>query len=101
MLVFFVFVNPLPKIWPKVPITKINSKRYTLQIIGKPKDLTNLQLKFIEMMLVLQKYYSKLNFREISHLCKIKEFLDVNHIIKEGEKGGIYVRNHIKSTAYL
>ena len=55
------------------------------------------------MIFVLQKYYLKLILKEIFLLCKIKEseFLDVNHIINEGEKGGIYVRNHIKSTAYL
>ena len=49
------------------------------------------------MIFVLQKYHLKLVFREISHLCKIKEseFLDVNHIINGGEKGGIYVRNYI------
>ena len=53
------------------------------------------------MIFVLQKYYLKLILKEIFLLCKIKEseFLDVNHIINEGEKGGTYVRNYIKSTA--
>ena len=39
---------------------------------------------------MFEKYDLKLIFRKISHQSKNKqlEFLDVNHIIDEGEKGG-------------
>ena len=81
--------------------TSILFKRYIDDIIflSQTRAITD-NIKN-EIKTVFEKHDLKLIFREISSQSKNKEleFLDVNHIINETEKGGFYVKNYIKPTA--
>ena len=81
--------------------TSILFKRYIDDIIFFTQAKTTTDNIKDNLKFVFQKYDLKLIFREISHQSKNKEleFLDVNHIIDEEEKGAFYVRNYIKPTA--
>ena len=67
-------------------------------ILSQKKITDNIKNK---IKIVFENYDLKLIFREISSQNKDKEleFLDVNHIINEKEKGGFYVKNYVKPTA--
>ena len=76
-------------------------KRYIDDIIfiSQTKETTNKIKEKLRNVFI--NYDLKLIFREISLYSDIKqlEFLDVNHIMNEGEKGGFYVKNYVKPTA--
>ena len=67
--------------------------------ISQTKETTNKIKEKLKNVFI--NYNLKLIFREISLHSDIKqlEFLDVNHIMNEREKGGFYVKNYVKPTA--